>query len=613
MAITLLFRGTAGTPPAHGLVLLFGEIFASTGTVGVAVSGRISIRGSIAVDYDGAIRRTVAASVRAPWIEHSAMPARHAAAPWADSQAVPAPTLRVPWIDAAARPGPSVRAPWSDSPQISAQTRTLWNEAGKVGSPNIGVPWSDTAKVGSPNIHSPWAAAARLGSRVVIAPWGDGMLTPHAHRLPWRDGALGLRVVRNAWRDGPAHIGRFRAPWQYGPLVTSQGSPWEPPGPGVTPPHESIVLHFCGLGPTIDPHSIPIIFGLDPCYDPGSPPVGQVIVPIQRVYIVINNTHLFKVAGMVELPTLGMTLSLDVNSWTWGFSATLPADQLAHVTPAGDGTPVVLAAVINGVTYHMIAEGIQRDRSFNVATIRISGRGRSALLDAPYAVTQSFSNATARTAAQLLDDALTLNGVAIGWTVDTQVDDWLVPGGVWNHNGSHITALQSVAQAGGGYLQPTPALDHVRVFARYPLAPWDWGSVTPDFVLPADVVTQEGIQWAEKARYNRVFVSGQGDGILGQVTRFGTAGDMVAPMITDPLITEAAAARQRGKNVLSDTGRVAMVSLRLPVLLSTGIIPPGKFVRYVDGATTRLGLVRSVSVDVAHPEVWQTIGVETHE
>lgn len=43
-----------------------------------------------------------------------------------------------------------------------------------------------------------------------------------------------------------------------------------------------------------------------------------------------------------------------------------------------------------------------------------------------------------------------------------------------------------------------------------------------------------------------MFVSGQDVGVLGQVTRAGTAGDVLAPMVVDALITEAAAARQRG-------------------------------------------------------------------
>jgi hypothetical protein len=33
----------------------------------------------------------------------------------------------------------------------------------------------------------------------------------------------------------------------------------------------------------------------------------------------------------------------------------------------------------------------------------------------------------------------------------------------------------------------------------------------------------------------------------------------------------------------------------------------------VDGGVSRVGIVRSTSVDASLPDVWQTIGVETHE
>ena len=62
----------------------------------------------------------------------------------------------------------------------------------------------------------------------------------------------------------------------------------------------------------------------------------------------------------------------------------------------------------------------------------------------------------------------------------------------------------------------------------------------------------------------------------------------------------------------ADTGSQAHVTLKLPILPETGIIVPGKYVRYVDGATTRIGLTRSVSVSVGSPEIWQTLLLETH-
>ena len=62
----------------------------------------------------------------------------------------------------------------------------------------------------------------------------------------------------------------------------------------------------------------------------------------------------------------------------------------------------------------------------------------------------------------------------------------------------------------------------------------------------------------------------------------------------------------------SDTGRQIDVSLRLPVLVETGIIVPGAFVDYQDAGVSHRGLVRSTQVQVGMPEVWQTLGVQTY-
>ena len=83
-------------------------------------------------------------------------------------------------------------------------------------------------------------------------------------------------------------------------------------------------------------------------------------------------------------------------------------------------------------------------------------------------------------------------------------------------------------------------------------------------------------------------------------------------VITDPLITHVDAARQRAAAVLADTGPQATVSLRLPVLAATGLIQPGKFVRYLDGAVTRVGIVRGTALDWQRPTLRQTLTVETH-
>lgn len=345
------------------------------------------------------------------------------------------------------------------------------------------------------------------------------------------------------------------------------------------------------------------------------PPISgdTVVVPIRKVYVVLNTASLRRVDGNLQISTFGMSLSLDVDSWTWQFSASMPAQMLSLLEPSALGDPVEVEAMINGSPYRMLVESISRERVFGQSSIRVSGRGIAATLDAPYAPVQTFGNSGARTAQQLMGDVLTINGVSLGWTVNWGLTDWLVPAGVFNHNGSYISAINSIAAAAGGYLQPSGIGKVLNVLPRYKAAPWDWATeITPEYQLPADLMTRESIDWVERARYNRVFVSGQGQGVLGQVTRAGTAGDLVAPMIVDPLITHADAARQRGIPVLANTGRIANIGLKLPVLAQTGIITPGKYVDFVDAGVTRRGVVRSVQVEVGLPEVWQTIGVETH-
>lgn len=385
----------------------------------------------------------------------------------------------------------------------------------------------------------------------------------------------------------------------------------EPPAPQpcYTP---SAHLLFAALAPA-DSH---LLFVCENHIDPPPPDGEPVVVPVRRVYFVINNVTLHRLPDGLPVPVFSLSLALDAASWTWGFDALLPAAAEAVVAPGSNSGPVELVASVNGTPFRVLAESISRERVFGDASIRISGRGRNAVLAAPYAPMMNFQQPQARTARQLMDDVLTLNGIPLGWSIDWGLTDWNVPTGVFTQQGTWMEALVAIASAAGGYLIPHPSDQSIRVRHRYPTAPWEWNTVTPDFVLPVDAVARESLRWVEKPGYNRVFVSGQDVGVLGQVTRAGTAGDVLAPMVVDALVTEAAAARQRGISVLADTGQQIEVSLRLPVLAETGIIEPGAFVEYQDGSQgstiRRLGIVRSTQVEAGMPDIWQTLGVQSH-
>jgi hypothetical protein len=354
-----------------------------------------------------------------------------------------------------------------------------------------------------------------------------------------------------------------------------------------------------------------LLFRCDRHPDPEQPPpTATVVVPVRSVYIMNNSVTLTRVPDGLAIPTIDFGLDIDADSWTWSFTASLPYVALDAMQPS-TSEPVEVEAAINGVPYRLIVEGISTQRQFGQRTLRVTGRGRNAVLADPYAEQRSFTEANVSTALQLMQDALTDNNVPIGWDVEFGLENWVVPGGTWAHRGTWLTAVRTIAEAAGGYVQPHRTAKTLRVLPRYPAAPWDWAGLAPDFELPAAVTSVEAIEWVDRPIYNRVFVSGERNGRLVQVTRTGTAGDAVAPTVVDPLITSDVAGRQRGRAVLSDVGRQAPVSLRLPVLSETGVIPPGSLVRYLSGTTTRLGLVRTTSVS-GGVQLRQTLGVETH-
>lgn len=345
-----------------------------------------------------------------------------------------------------------------------------------------------------------------------------------------------------------------------------------------------------------------------------TPPGGETItVPIRRAYIVQNNITLVRVDSGEALEATAFAMSLDADSWTWQWSATLPWSALPIIKRDIRSGPVDILATVNGVQYRLAAENYRRDRRFADAKVQVQGRGRAAMLGAPSSPVLNHQSASARSIAQLMELALTYNGVGIGWGIDFGITDWAVPGGTWNFQGTHIDAVLDIASAAGAIVQPHRTDATLRILPRYPVAPWHWSTIAPDFVLPAAAVSVEGIEYTPKPNYNRVFVAGANTaGVLGQITRAGTAGDSIAPMVTHSLMTHSDGAQQRGLAVLGDTGLQASVSLRLQVLPETGLILPGAMVRYEDGAESHLGLVRSTALDWQRPTLRQTLILETH-
>ncbi|MFZ6712966.1 hypothetical protein [Undibacterium sp. TC9W] len=466
----------------------------------------------------------------------------------------------------------------SMSPVARTTTRTSWQEARPV----------KTERLSAFQSMQPVARASRLSG------WGDA----RRNLVQARDGFQDADALQVMGRSG------FQKARKPPPGKAAEILPPVKPPCYVPPPGNAVDLLFAAARS----NSTSLVFSCERT----TPPVNTIVIPVKRTYIMLNDVQLRRVEGNYILPATTLQMQIDMDSWTWSFSTSMPACALPLVEPGQAGDRVILEASVNGQKFSLLAEDIQREKVFGKSTISISGRGLSALLADPYSPILTFKNDIERTAQQLMNDALMINGVPIGWSVDWRIDDWLVPAGVWSHQGSYMSALTTIANAAGAFIQPDPTALILRILPRYPVKPWEWASATPDIELPSAAVTRESISWTDKPDYNAVYVSGTtAGGILGYVKRAGSAGEKLAPMITDALITDSAPARQRGISILAETGRNASYSLSLPVLQEAGIIMPGKMTRYVDSAEV-MGIVKGVSISAEQSKLRQTIEVQTH-
>ena len=489
---------------------------------------------------------------------------------------------------------PAVAVPWAEGLRRAAVSRDAWRDLLRQPRPEI-VAGHENATPAPAWLSDGWQERFRRPRPPLVIPWGEGKHLGRTLTAGFSPGKPQLLYVRVPWQEAR------RPP----PGISPHGTV-TPPGhvPCYTP---NTALRFWELASTV---SLDLRFRC-PHVDPGPGSGETIVIPIQRAYIMVNDIALIRRENSLALPALALSINIDADSWTWGWQARLPAKYLDDVLPATPGAPVGFEAVINGVHWYLLAEKVQRDRSFPQGRIVIGGRGIAAELGAPYAAPVSRSNTIDRNAQQLMDDALMINGVGIGWTLDFGLTDWLVPAGAWSHTGSHIEAVARVAEAAGGYVQAHRMNKVLHIKPRYPVAPWAWNTVTPDFSIPAAFTTKEGVSWLENPDYNAVWISGEGAGVLASVTRQGTAGDLPAPMVVDALNTHSDAARQRATAILGAAGRQQLMTLETPILSGVGIYPVGSFVQFADGANSRLGIVRSLAVN-AGKQVRQTIEVECH-
>lgn len=540
---------------------------------------------------------------------------------------------------------------WQQALPVAGAVQSHWQKAANLRAPAI-ARWQEGRRQHGALVAR-WEATDPLRA-AVASHWQEGDRIRAGLAARWEEGVRHRAAVTSAWQEGAAHRAAVASAWQeMRRLRAAVATVWQAQGvpmrravagrwsSGMPMPVALRTRWQEAMRPPPGVTSMPQPELPEPCYDPATlgrlvftdlalgngrlvflclrpgevlPPATIVVLP-SRSYIVVNSVEIRRADALAgnPLPSEGFQMQLNRQSWTWSWSADFHASARDALAPGLSGQPVEVEVRVNGQPFRLLAERFGRSKRFPEHMVRVAGRGKAAVLDAPVAV-QTFSQALDRTAQQLMGEALTLNGVGMGWSVDFQLADWLVPGGIWMHRGTPISALADIAGAVGGYLQPHDTDQVLRVLPSWPAPWWEWAGIEPDIELPAGIAEIEDMEIVDLPLYNRIIVSGEAGGIAADLTRNGTPGDVLKqPMAVHALLTEIGANKQRARAELSESGRMIKYKMTLPLHQQTGIIKPGTFLRYTDDdAALRLGLVRGTNVASQFPVLTQALEIDSH-
>jgi hypothetical protein len=309
------------------------------------------------------------------------------------------------------------------------------------------------------------------------------------------------------------------------------------------------------------------------------------------------------------LPVESVTLAIEDGSVCWILSATGHPSLYAQFAEAT--APQRVRVSIDGIQWLFIVESATRNRNgTDQHAVTLTGRSAAMAAGEPYAQPRNWINDGAITAAQMAVFAQEGTATSVQW----YVLDWLIPDKVLTFAGSPLALVQRIAETIGAQVTCDRVSNAIYVMPRYPRMPTDWAAATPQVTIAEEAIRSDSYQRADKPNYNSVWVSGQQQGVLGQVFLAGTDGAAQAPLVTDLLVTDSPAVLQRGRTILGGSGPQARISMTLPVMTGSGqpgVLSPGQLAE-VAGAWR--GMVRSVSVSASAREaqVEQTVSIERH-
>lgn len=435
---------------------------------------------------------------------------------------------------------------WLNSDKYSGNSSNNWNEAVVVYR-NNGTDWGNGAALDYYG-RALFEDAQQLTSFKFIVNWGKGLSQSTHGNLIWGFASL------------PGGCGPSVRPPYKPPYIPDDGSKT------VT-----IDLVFCKAPNNKNP--IDLIFG-DEC----GKEENQHTIDDKKVYIVKNDIKIFRTDSGNFIRAFSVEIGANRQDYLWSGALSLPYSDLEKIADKPE-----IEININQYKFIVDVNEINIKKVFNSRIIELSVFSTTQRLNTikAHKIGIDMSSNAIMSAQLHRDDLVT------GFEFVNSDVDWIVPANLIEYD--EANALDIISQFGVATNDTVVSHAYEKKMVMKPKYPMG----EPIYSLPSSKLFDFNESEIKGSEFNAIVVSGENVGVTAVIRKDGSAGEKIAPMIINKLITAEEAARRTGFNSIYNTADISStIDVAAPLYPEAPQLYPSDIVR-IDND---VGWIDSVSI-----------------
>lgn len=467
---------------------------------------------------------------------------------------------------------------WNEANQVKSLFENRWNNAGFVTSNATAVSYFNTETRMTFKLVK-WGIAQHLfHNRYAFFWYASSESHNRVIRFYKADNAgINLNII---WNIADFFTNKKNIIWDFAGLPGGCGQSIRPPVIPTNPPKPDIILFKADLilcKPLNNKNPIDLIIG-DSCKT-----TNDYSIPEQGVYIVQNSVEILRTDDNRLIKAFAVDIGSNSKEYLWSGSLSLPFSELEKVADKPE-----IEININQLKFIVDVNDIDVKKSFNSGVIDIAVSSTTNRLKTieSYDVGHD-ANSVAIMSAQLSRDDLETGFVF----VNKDGEDWMIQSGLIDYSDTTaLDVINSIALSVGDVVISHAHKKEIMMKAKYPAGQ----SV---YSVPVGKLFDWSANETESIKYNAIVATGENAGITAVVRKEGTAGEKIAPMIVNKLITTENAARRTAINAIYNTDDYSVnieaesvLFKEIPMIYPRDIVQVGSDIGWVDDVRISVAL-----------------------